>query len=137
MTCPLKGLPTNKAEGEKWKFCSLLKSDVSRGRYGGGLRNRKKEGLKDLWNKIKGWLAHFRRAGRIKKRRSSRERARACFFRDPFKYARSLLEEKKTGTLQTTQQELEQHFKDQLGDNRAGAASAPGPNGVPYKVFKN
>ena len=90
------------------------------------------------------------------------------------KYARSLLEENKTGTLQVTKQELEQHIKDQLSDNlrakplgspghvprppepstefdtspprwaevkqaieRARAASAPGPNGVPYKVFKN
>ena len=100
--------------------------------------------------------------------------ARTCFVWDPFKYARSLLEEKKSGKLQTTKQELEQHIKDQLSDNlrakplgspgyvphlpepstefdtspprwsevqqvieRARAASAPGPNGVPYKVLKN
>lgn len=133
-----------------------------------------KEGLKDLWDKIKDRLAHLRRAERIKKRRSRREKARTCFFRQPFKFARSLLEESKTGKLQVTKQELEQHISDQLSDNlrakplgspgyvprppepsiefdtspprwaevkqvveRARSASAPGPNGVPYKVFKN
>ncbi|CAJ1069687.1 uncharacterized protein LOC118335412 [Xyrichtys novacula] len=76
-----------------------------------------KEGLKDLWNKIKERLVHLRRAERIKKRRSRRKKARTCFFRDPFKFTRSLLEENKTGTLQVTKQELEQHIVDHLSDN--------------------
>lgn len=128
-----------------------------------------KEGLKDLWNKINERLAHLRRAEKIKKLRSHR-REQGHASSGTLSNGRL----KNTGTLQTTQQELEQHIKDQLGDNlratplgspghvhlppepssqfdithprwsevkqvigRARAASAPGPNGVPYKMFKN
>lgn len=83
--------------------------------------------MKSLWTKIKERLAHLRRAERIKKGRSHREKARTCFFRDPFKYTCSLLEEKKSGTLQTTKQELERYIKDQLSDNlRAKPLGSPG-----------
>ncbi|KAJ8334018.1 hypothetical protein SKAU_G00413370 [Synaphobranchus kaupii] len=119
-------------------------------------------------------LANLRRAERIRKRRGRKEKARASFFRDPFKYARGLLEETKSGKLETTAEELQNHIKEQLGDSsrniplgspghvprppepasqfdtsppkwteikqvveKARSASAPGPNGVPYKVYKN
>lgn len=67
-----------------------------------------KEGLKVLWDQIRSRLATLRRAERIRKRRGKKEKDRVSFFRDPFKYARSLLEEKKSGRLETTEQELEE-----------------------------
>ncbi|KAF7648495.1 hypothetical protein LDENG_00156220 [Lucifuga dentata] len=76
-----------------------------------------KEGLKILWDQLKGRLANLRRAERIRKHRSRKEKARASFFQDPFKYARSLLEEKKSRKLQVTAEELENHMKEQLCDS--------------------
>ena len=113
----------------------------------------------------------MRRAERI--RRSKKEKERVRFFRDTFKFAKSLLEEKKNGKLEATAQELEEHMKSQLGDHekniplgspghvprpaepesqfdtpprwaeirqvvdKARSASAPGLNGVPYRVYKS
>lgn len=77
-----------------------------------------KEGLQNLWSQIRTRLTHLRRAERIRRRRSNKEKARTNFFRDPFKYARGLLEEKKSGKLQTTEQELEDYIKDQLSDSQ-------------------
>ncbi|KAJ8375377.1 hypothetical protein SKAU_G00059570 [Synaphobranchus kaupii] len=76
-----------------------------------------KEDLKALWDQLKARLANLRRAERIRKRRSRKEKARASFFRDPFKYARGLLKEKKSGKLETTAEELQNHIKEQLGDS--------------------
>ncbi|KAK0150886.1 hypothetical protein N1851_008008 [Merluccius polli] len=133
-----------------------------------------KKGLKALWVQIRDRLATLRRAERIRRRRSKKEKERARFFRDPFKFAKSLLEEKKNGKLEATAQELEEHMKSQLGDHekniplgspghvarpaepesqfdttpprwaeirqvvdKAKSASAPGLNGVPYRVYKS
>ena len=41
----------------------------------------------------------LRRAERLRKRRNRKEKERANFFKDPFKHARQLLEEKKSGKL--------------------------------------
>lgn len=74
--------------------------------------------MKNLWNQIRARLAHLRRAERIRKRESRREKARTSFLRDPFKYARGLLKEKKSGTLQASEQELEDYIRDHLGDSQ-------------------
>ncbi|KAL6466887.1 hypothetical protein MHYP_G00246910 [Metynnis hypsauchen] len=76
-----------------------------------------KEGLKALWAQIRTRLATLRRAERIRKRRSRKEKERAKFFQDPFKFARSLLEEKKNGKLEATAQELEEYMINQLSDH--------------------
>lgn len=136
--------------------------------------DHEKEGLKNLWGQIRARLTNLRQAERIRKCRSRKEKARSSFFQDPFRYARSLLEEKKNGTLHITGQELEEYIKTQTSDGlrecplgspehvprppepstqfdttppkwlevkqvveRARAASAAGPNGVPYRVYKN
>lgn len=141
---------------------------------GKGAVGEEKEGLQSLWRQLRARLAQLRRDERIRKHRNHKEKARASFFQDPFKYARGLLEEEKSGTLQVSEQELEEYIKDQLRDSlresllgspgyvprppeptspfdisppkwsevkhmveRARAASAPGLNAVPYKVYKN
>lgn len=53
--------------------------------------DHEKEGLKNLWGQIRTRLTNLRRAERIRKRRSRKEKARSSFIRDPFKYARGLL----------------------------------------------
>lgn len=133
-----------------------------------------KEGLKALWEEVRKRLAMLRRAERIRKRSKRKQKERDSFFKDPFKHARQLLEEKKTGKLETTREQLEQHVREQCSDpqrsfplgtpgyvprpaqptaefnimppklsevrqvvEKARSSSAPGPNGVPYKLYKN
>lgn len=80
-----------------------------------------KEGLQSLWRQLRGRLAQLRQAEWIRKHSSCKEKARASFFRDPFKYARGLLEEKKSGTLQTSEQELEEHIKEPPRESPLGS----------------
>ncbi|KAK0133620.1 LINE-1 retrotransposable element ORF2 protein [Merluccius polli] len=135
--------------------------------------NEEKEGLKPLWEEAKKTLASLRRAERIRKRRRRKEKERSSFFKNPFKHARRLLEDKRSGKLDITQSELENHIREQYSDparstplgspgyvplpappsflfdaalpklsevaevvRKARAASAPGPNGIPYKLYK-
>ncbi|KAL7847813.1 hypothetical protein AOLI_G00225310 [Acnodon oligacanthus] len=100
-------------------------------------------------------------------------RRRKDFFRDPFKYARQLLDEKRSGKLIISKEDLEQYIKGQYMDEardtplgspgyiphpdlpktlfdtspprlceirealqKARSGSAPGPNGLPYKLYK-
>ncbi|XP_077382825.1 5-azacytidine-induced protein 2 isoform X1 [Festucalex cinctus] len=133
-----------------------------------------KEGLKVLWEEVRQRLSRLRRAERIRKRSQRKQKERASFFKDPFKHARQLLEEKKSGKLETTREQMEQHVKRQYSDllrnvplgtpgyvpqpappttefnimppklsevrqavKKARSSSAPGPNGMPYKLYKN
>ena len=170
-----KKKPTTKQKGRREReIFQLVKERRLLRKAWRKAQDLEKEALKCLWDQLKSRLANLRRAERIRKRRSRKEKARTSFFRDPFKYARDLLEEKKSGKLETTAEELESHIKEQLGDSdqntplgspghvpcppepgtkfdttpprwaeinqvvqKARTASAPGPNGVPYKVFKN
>ncbi|KAK0138756.1 LINE-1 retrotransposable element ORF2 protein [Merluccius polli] len=128
--------------------------------------NEEKKGLKPLWEEAKKTLASLRRAERIRKRRRQKEE-RSCFFKNPFKHARRLLEDKRSGKLDITQSELENHIREQYSDSvrstplgspappsflfdaalpklskvaevvrKARTASAPGPNGIPHKLYK-
>lgn len=136
--------------------------------------SQEKEGLKVLWDEVRQNLARLRRVERIRRRRKRREKERTNFFRDPFKYARQMLDEKRSGKLNVSKEELEQHIKSQYSDSKrtshlgspgyvprpapptlpynssppklreveevirkARSASAPGPNGLPYKLYKN
>ncbi|KAK0156469.1 hypothetical protein N1851_000237 [Merluccius polli] len=133
-----------------------------------------KEGLKALWEEVRKRLAELRRAERIRKHSKRKQKERASFFKNPFRHARKLLEEKKSGKLETTREQLEQHVKEPYSDpqrsvplgtpgyvprpalptaefnimppklsevkqvvKKARSSSAPGPNGVPYKFYKN
>ena len=75
-----------------------------------------REGLKVLWNEVRQKLACLRRAERIRKRRKRKEKERARFIRNPFRHARQLLEEKKSGKLEATKEEIEQHIRGQYTD---------------------
>ncbi|KAK7930262.1 hypothetical protein WMY93_006657 [Mugilogobius chulae] len=70
-----------------------------------------KAGLKVLWNEVKQRLAKLRRADRIRRRRKRKEKERKDFFRNPYKFARQLLDEKRSGSLNISKEELEQHMK--------------------------
>ncbi|KAL2097226.1 hypothetical protein ACEWY4_006433 [Coilia grayii] len=131
-------------------------------------------GLRLLWNDLKQKLAKPRHADRIRKRRKRKEKERRAFFQDPFGYARQLLDEKRSGKLDISKEELEQyaktHYTDAAKDTplgssgyiqrpppptiafdtspprrsklaevlrRARLASAPRPNGLSYKFYKN
>ncbi len=133
-----------------------------------------KEGINVLQENIKRRLTSLRRAEKLRLVRKKKERARTNFFKDPFKFVKSLFTKKATGTLKTTKQSLEEHLEKMhshpsrhkaaevppdippieqprhLMDvsppkwkeveatvRRARTSSAPGPNGVPYKVYKN
>ncbi|KAJ8342789.1 hypothetical protein SKAU_G00327170 [Synaphobranchus kaupii] len=132
-----------------------------------------KEGLKPLWEEVRKSLSNLRRAERIRQRRRRKEKERSNFFKNPFKHAKQLLEDKRSGKLEITKPELEKHIREQYSDpakaiplgspgyvprpappvipfntappklsevadvvRKARAASAPGPNGVPYKLYK-
>ena len=72
-----------------------------------------KEGLRALWDEIRRGLVNLRRAERIRRRRKSKEKERSSFFRDPFRHARVLLEEKTSGTLDISKEELDVHIRTQ------------------------
>ena len=134
----------------------------------------KREGLKVLWEDVRQRLSKLCRVERIRKRSNQKQKERASFFKDPFKQVRQLLEEKKSGRLETTREQMEKHVKRQYSDplrnvslgtpgyvprpappttelnikppklskvkqvmKKARSSSAPGPNGVPYKLYKN
>ncbi|KAL0965754.1 hypothetical protein UPYG_G00285280 [Umbra pygmaea] len=86
---------------------------------------QEKEGLKVLWDEVRKNLARLRRVERIRRRRKRREKERTNFFRDPFKYARQLVDEKRSGKLNISKEELEQHIKSQFSDTLTQAAKKP------------
>ncbi len=133
-----------------------------------------KEGLKALWDEIRRRLTNLRRAECIRRRRRRKEKERSSFFRNPFRYARGLLEENTSGILDVSKEELQEHIRTQYSDparnkpldspgyvprpsepsalfdasppkfsevrqviQRARSASAPGLNGIPYKLYKS
>lgn len=77
---------------------------------------QEREGLKVLWEEVRERLARLRRAERIRKRSKRKQKERADFFKDPYKYARQLLEEKKSGKLEASREQIEQHVKRQCSD---------------------
>lgn len=71
-----------------------------------------------LWSEVKGQLTSLRRAEHIRKRRKGNESQHSKFLKDPFKMARSLLEEIKRGTLVMPKEDLEAHMRRQMEDTR-------------------
>ena len=133
-----------------------------------------KEGINLLQEEIRGRLATLRRAENLRKKRKRKEHTRSRFYKDPFKFVKSLFTKEKSGKLSVTRADLEEHLKNSCTDKRyheevplppdmppinppehkpdispprwsevvhtvrrARAASAPGPNGVPYRLYKN
>lgn len=69
-----------------------------------------KEGLKLLWDDLKQRLAKLHR------RTDQEVEEKKNFFKDPFKYARQLLDEKWSGKLAITKEDLEHYIKGQYTD---------------------
>ena len=131
-----------------------------------------KDGLAELWSDVKRRARDLRRAenARIK---YERRRARQNFFKDPYRFGKSLLDTPKSGVLKVDQSELEEHlsrtYRDDLRSvplgerqdipmvplttnsfnlavpsyeevksviRKARNRSAPGPNGIPYLLYK-
>lgn len=83
----------------------------------------------------------MRRAERIRKRRKRKEKERSDFFKNPFKHARQLLEDRRSGKLETTKEELERHFSQQFSDagrltplGSPGYVPRPAPPAVPFNT---
>lgn len=68
-----------------------------------------REGLK-----VRGGQAKAARC--IRKCTKRKQKERHSFFKDPFKHTKQLLEEKKSGELETTRRQMEQHVKQQYSD---------------------
>lgn len=75
-----------------------------------------KAGLKVLWTKLKQTLASLRRVDRLRRRRRKKEKERRDFFKYLFKHAHQLLDEKRSGTLEISKEDLEQYIKGQYSD---------------------
>ena len=119
-------------------------------------------------------LAVLRRAENIRKNRKKKSRARVAFYKDPFKFVKSLFDRQKSGCLMEPKQKLEEYLEGVHKDRErfremvlpadippigelssqcddspprwkevqdviklAKASSAPGPNGVPYRLYKS
>lgn len=98
-----------------------------------------KAGLRLLWDDLKKRLAKLHRADRIRRRRKRKEKERRDFFKNPFKYARQLLEEKRSGRLNISKEELEQYVKGQYTDaakdtplGSPGYVPRPAPPSIPF-----
>ncbi len=75
-----------------------------------------KEGLKALWDEIRRRLSNLWRAERIRRWRKRKEKERSSFFRNPFRYARGLLEEKTSGILDVSKEDLQEYICTQYSD---------------------
>lgn len=61
-------------------------------------------------------LSNLRRAERIRQRRRRKEKERSNVFKNPFKHAKQLLEDKRSGKLEISKAELEKHMREQYSD---------------------
>lgn len=147
------------------------------------LRNLKKQyvtaselekiGLQGLRDHLRSRLKELRKAERIRKARREKTRKRARFLSNPYGFVKETLEQKRTGQLLCSREEVEEHLRNTHSDQsrhvemegheriadvpmpevafiegeptlkevqdivkKARSKSAPGPNGIPYKVYK-
>ena len=133
-----------------------------------------KGGINLLQEEIQSRLVTLRRAENLLRKHRRKEQTRSRFYKDPFKFVKSLFTKEKSGSLLVSKADLEEHLKNSCTDDRhqeevtlppdmppanppehkldislprwseleqilrrARAASSPGPNGVPYRLYKN
>ena len=131
-------------------------------------------GIQELLDDVHRQILTISRAEYLRKKRKRKRKTREHFYKNPFKFAKSLFIEGKSGVLNVPQKELEAHlqrtYSDELKDvplepfddvprppppkkkfdmsyidlkevvefiKRARAGSAPGKNGISYKLYKN
>jgi len=70
-----------------------------------------KEGIEVLQADIKYRLASLNRAENLRRRRRKKERSRTQFYKDPFKFLKSLFTREKSGSLKAARKDLEDHLK--------------------------
>jgi len=131
-----------------------------------------REGIVVLMDSIRDKIKELVRAEASRKRRRERRRKRERFLKNPYGFAKGLFEQGKTGELQASKEEVEQHLAMVYGQARevdissmpvlqhptcpgcdfedgelrpeevervvkkARSKSAPGMNGISYKVYK-
>ncbi|MGH0149492.1 UNVERIFIED_CONTAM: hypothetical protein FKN15_034648 [Acipenser sinensis] len=88
-----------------------------------------KEGLNLLQRVIKDKLATLRRAERLRKRYKKKERARANFYKDPFKFVKKLFTSEKNGTLKASKRQAggrdDESFRRSGRDHWGGRGRCP------------
>ena len=131
-------------------------------------------GIQELLDDVHRQILTISRAEYLRKKRKRKRKTREHFYKNPFKFAKSLFIEGKSGVLNVPQKELETHlqrtYSNELKDvplepfddvprppppkkkfdmsyiylkevvefiKRARAGSAPGKNGISYKLYKN
>jgi len=129
-------------------------------------------GLSQLRDTLRTQLKSLRRAENTRRKARERAQKRAAFTANPYKFAKTLLDMERSGTLETPLEEVKKYLYDTHSDvNREDAwdcdridpalppemqlvtteptlgevkyvvkkarwGSAPGPNAIPYKVYK-
>ncbi|XP_052268662.1 uncharacterized protein LOC127870041 [Dreissena polymorpha] len=130
-------------------------------------------GLQQLRDELRQKLTDLRKAEQLRDKRKKRAKRRAEFIANPYKFSKGLLDKEKSGKLESSMEEIQQHLKDTHSDpardnplgscpriepvpeptiplnikeptmkevsdvvKKARSGSAPGPNGIPYKVYK-
>ena len=76
-----------------------------------------KEGINFLQKDIKIKLASLRRAENLRKKRRNREKTRTRFYREPFKFVKSLFIKEKGGELKISKEALDEHIKTMYSDS--------------------
>ena len=137
-------------------------------------RDEENIGLKQLRDEQRRELLTLRQAERTRTKRRKRERTRAAFISNPYKFSKTILDKETSGELVSSMGEIQQFLRathsdpcrnEPLGNcsriepeaqpttplemkeptfaeikqviRKACSGSAPGPNGLPYKVYKN
>ena len=136
--------------------------------------DEERPGIQELLDDLHKQILVISRAEHLRKKRKRKRKTREHFYKNPFKFAKSLFIEGKSGVMDVPQEELEAHLKktysDELKDvplesfddvprppppekrfdmsyismkevsdfvKKARAKSAPGNNGISYKLYKN
>lgn len=86
-------------------------------------RDVEKKGLEALQSNVRQRKAALRRPECLRKHRKKKEQSRAAFYKDPYKFAKSLFCKEKTGTLKVPLRELEEHLKNTYPTNPTTNAS--------------
>lgn len=77
-----------------------------------------KDSINSLQTDIRPCLAFLRRAENLRKRRRKKDHTRTHFYKYPFKFLKTLFAKEKSGALQTTRDDLEEHLRTTHSDPR-------------------
>ncbi|KAI8493811.1 hypothetical protein Bbelb_281580 [Branchiostoma belcheri] len=93
-----------------------------------------KESIKQLTCQLRERLCRLRRAESVRKQRKQRANKRAQFFRDPFRFTKSLLKKAKSGRLTSGGEEVEQFLREAHNDELRHEALEENPRIKPVPV---